>query len=68
MQKIRIYRLDIGIQKRAILIEKSWKWEKTERVELTNQKRIRTIKEKEKYKYLELLETGTIKQEEIKEK
>ena len=40
----------------------------TEGVELPNQKAIRTIGEKETYKYLGILEADTIKQQEMKEK
>ena len=40
----------------------------TERMELLNQEIIRTLEEKETYKYLGILETDTIKQEDIKEK
>ena len=40
----------------------------TEGVELSNQVVIRTLGEKETYKYLGLLETDTIKQAEMKEK
>ena len=40
----------------------SWKRHMTEGVELTNQVVIRTLVEKETYKYLEILETDIIKQ------
>ena len=40
----------------------------TERIELRNQERIRTLGEKETYKYLGILEADTIKQVELKEK
>ena len=47
---------------------KSRKWHMTERTELPNQEKIRTLREKETYKYLGILEADTIKQVEIKEK
>ena len=37
-------------------------------MELPNQDKIRTIREKETYKYLSILEADTIKQVEMKEK
>ena len=40
----------------------------TEGIELPNQEKIRTLGEKETYKYLEILKADTIKQAEIKEK
>ena len=46
---------------------KSGKWHITEGVELPNQVVIRTLWEKETYKYLEILEADTIKQVEMKE-
>ena len=47
---------------------KSGKWHLTDRMELPNQDKIRTLGEKEIYKYLGILETNTIKQVEMKEK
>ena len=45
------------------------KWEKiTEGIELSNQERIRTLGEKETYKYLGILEADTIKQVDMKDK
>ena len=38
-----------------------------DRIELPNQDKIRTLEEKETYKYLEILEADTIKQEGMKE-
>ena len=46
---------------------KNFKWPITEKVGLLNQV-IRTLGEKETYKYLGLLEAGIIKQQETKEK
>ena len=39
-----------------------------ERIELPNQEKISSLGENETYKYLGILEAGTIKQEEMKEK
>ena len=39
----------------------------TEGIELSNQENIRTLGEKETYKFLGILEAGNIKQVEIKE-
>ena len=47
---------------------KGWKWHVTGRIELPNQEKIKTLGEKETYKYLGILEAYTIKQVEIKEK
>ena len=56
IQTIRIYSQDtgmeFGIQKSSMLIIKSGKRETTEEIELSNQERIRTLREKENYKYL----------------
>ena len=51
-----------------MLILKSGQKQITEGIELPNQKRIRTLGEKETYKYLVILDADTIKQAEIKEK
>ena len=68
----RIYSQDVGgefgIEKCAMLIMKSWKQHMTDRIELSNQEKIRTLGEKETYKYLGILEADTIKQMEMKEK
>ena len=40
----------------------------TDGIELPNKDKIRTLGEKETYKYLRILETDTIKREEMKEK
>ena len=50
-----------------MVIMKSGKWHMTEGIELTNQIVIRTLGEKEAYKYLGILETDTIKQVAMKE-
>ena len=51
-----------------MLIKKSGNKEIKERIEQPNQERIKTLEEKENYKYLGILEEDTIKQEEMKEK
>ena len=71
IQTIIIYNHDLGmefgIEKCAMLIMKSVKRETTEGTELPNQERIRTLGEKENYKYLGIVETDTIKLTEMKE-
>ena len=47
---------------------RSGKQHMTDRIELPNQEKFRTLGEKETYKYLKIFEADTIKQEEIKEK
>ena len=47
---------------------KSGKREITEGIVLPNEERIRTLREKENYKYLGILEADTIKPAEMKEK
>ena len=72
IQAVRIYSQDRGmefaIEKCAMLIMKSRKQHKTEGIEIPNQNRIRTLREKETYKYLGILEADIIKQVEMKEK
>ena len=72
LQTMRIYNQDIGmeisIEKSAMLEKKSGKRHITEVVELPNQVDIRTLGEKETYKYLRILEADTIKQLEMKDK
>ena len=51
-----------------MLIKKSGKQHVTEGIELPNLEKIRTLGEKETYKYLGILEADTIKHAEIKEK
>ena len=60
--------VEFGIEKFAMLIMRSGKGQMTEGIELPNQKRIRTLGEKETYKYLGILEVYTFKQAEMKEK
>ena len=57
-----------GIEKIAMLIMKSGKRHITDGMELPNQDKIRTLREKETYKYLGILEADTIKQVEMKDK
>ena len=69
---VRIYSQDIGmefgIEKCAMQVMKSGKRHQANGMELPNQDKIRTLREKETYKYLDILETNTIKQVEMKEK
>ena len=51
-----------------MLVMKSGKRPLTDGMKLPNQDKIRTLREKETYKYLGNLEAGTIKQVEMKEK
>ena len=74
IQAVRIYRENIGIEflkeKYAMLIMKTGKRHLMDGIKLPNQDKIRTLSEKETYKYLGILEADTIKQvktnEEIK--
>ena len=69
---VRIYSQDIGmefgIEKCAMLVKKSGKRHITDEMELPNQDKIRTLGENETFKYLGILEAGTIKQGGIKDK
>ena len=60
--------MEFSIKKYAMLVMKSGKWHMTERTELPNQDKIKTLREKETYKYLRILEADIIKQVEMKEK
>ena len=68
---VRIYSQDIGmefgIEKCAMLVMKSGKRHMTDGIELPNQDRIRTLEEKETYKYSGILEADTIKQVQMKD-
>ena len=72
MQAVKIYSQDIemefGIEKCVILITRSGKRHMTKGIELTNQDKIWTLREKETYKLLGILEVDTIKQVKMKEK
>ena len=68
---VRIYSQDIGmefgIEKCAMLVMKSGKRYMTDGMKLPNHDRIRTLEEKETYKYLGILEADTIKQVQMKD-
>ena len=72
IQTVRIYCQDIGmefgIEKRAMLVRKSGEQHMTEEFKQSNQVVIRTLGEKETYKYLGILKADMIKQVEMKEK
>ena len=59
--------MEFGIEKCTMLIMISGKRQMTERIELPNQGKIIMLWKKETYKYLEILETDTIKQAKVKE-
>ena len=69
---VKIYSKDIriesGIEKCAMLVMKSGKRYLTDGMELPNHDKIRTLGEKETYKYLGILEADTNKQVEMKDK
>ena len=69
---VRIYSQDtgmeFGIEKCTMLVMKSVKRHLTDGMELPNQDKIRTLREKETYKYLVILEADTIKEVDMKEK
>ena len=60
--------MEFGIEKCEMLVMKSGKWQLTDRMELPNQDKIKTLAENETYKYLGILEADTIIQVEMKEK
>ena len=72
IQTVRIYSQDIemefGIEKCAILVMKRGKRHMMEEVEQSTQGKIRTLREKETYKYMGILEADIIKRVEKKEK
>ena len=59
--------MEFDIEKCAILVMKSGTRYMTVGIELPNQEKIRTLGEKETYKYLGILEPDTTKQVEMKE-
>ena len=71
MQSVRIYNQDIGMEfgreTCPMLIMKSGKRHRTEGTELRYQDKIRTIEEKETYKYLGILGVNTVKHAGVKE-
>ena len=60
--------MEFGIEKYAMLVMKGGKRHLTNGMELPNQDTIRTLGEKETYKYLGILEVDNIKQMNMKEK
>ena len=60
--------MEFGIEKYAMLVMKSDKWQLTDGMELPNTDKIKMLAENETYKYLGILEADTIKQAEMKEK
>ena len=66
-ETIRIYSQDIGmgfvLEKCAMLMMRNERRQITERIKLSNQERIRTLVEKETYKYLGILDTNPILQD-----
>ena len=60
--------MEFGMEKCAMLVMKSAKRHLTDGMKLPNQDKIRTLGEKETYKYLGILEADTIRQVEMKEK
>ena len=69
---IRIYSQDIGmengIEKCAMLVMKSGKQHTTDGMELPNHDKMRTLGKNETYKYLGIIDAGTIKWVEMKDK
>ena len=61
------HRNGIWHRKMCMLVMKSGKRHMTDGIELPNQDRIRTLEEKESYKYLGILEADTIKQVQMKD-
>ena len=60
--------MEFGIEKCAMLVMKNCKRHLTDGIELPNQDKIRTLGEKETYKYLGILEADTVKQVKMKDK
>ena len=60
--------MEFGIEKCTMLVMKSDKRHLNDGMELPNQDKIRTLGEKEMYKYLGILEADTIKQVKMKDK
>ena len=59
--------MEFGIEKCAMLVAKRGKRHLTDRIELPNQDKIRTLAENETDKYIGILEADTIKQVEMKD-
>ena len=62
------HRNGFGIEKCAMLVLKSGQRYMTKGMELLNQEKMMSLKEKETHKYLRILEADTIKQDEMKDK
>ena len=60
--------IEFGIEKCTMLVMDNGKRQTKEWIEPANQVKIRTLREKETYKYLGILEAEIIKQVKIKEK
>ena len=60
--------MEFDMEKCAMQVMKSGKRHLTDRMELPNQDKIRTLEEKETYKYLGIFEADTIKQVDMTEK
>ena len=60
--------MEFGIDKSAVLVMKSGKRHRTDRIELPNQDKIRTLAENDAYNYLGILKADTIKQVQMKHK
>ena len=60
--------MEFDVEKCAMQVLKSVKRHMTEGVELPNKEKIRTLREKETYRYLGILKVDTIKQVEMTEK
>ena len=71
-QAVKIYsqdiRIEFGIEKCAMLIMRRGKRKMTEWREPPNQEKIRTLREKEAYKYLGILKADTLKKDEDERK
>ena len=59
--------MEFGVEKCTMLVKKSGKRHLTDGMELPNQDMIRTLWEKETYKYLAVLKADTIKEVEMKD-
>ena len=57
---IHTVKMEVGIEKCALLVIKSGKRYLTDGIEVPNQDKIRTLAENETYKYLGILEANTI--------
>ena len=60
--------MEFGNEKCAMLVMKSGKQYMTDGMELPNLDKIRTLRENETYKYMGIMDDGTIKQVQMKNK